>query len=142
MVGHHKNQPPGQEVQVDANLEEDLSHVERSIATYLQSPNDALRRSLLVTLERLDEQIARSDAYEESVVGSAAWGYASKGEVLGEAGMAPVIEEVPQTELQAQVALVKAAKDDVRGPTPGTLAALRTASAALATIRKARDISP
>jgi len=137
MLGHDRRQVPGQEetTRVDAVLEADLTRIEQSIAAYLQDPTDARRQSLLAVLKELDDQTDRSDAYEGSVVGSAAWGYASKGEVLGETSSAPVVDEVPDALLEAQVALVKAAKSEVRGPTPDTLAALRSASAALEAIR-------
>jgi hypothetical protein len=86
-------------------------------------------------LEKLDAQTEQSDAYENSVIGSAALGYASKGEVVGETSIDSVVDEVPSTELNAQFALVKAAKDEVRGPTSGSFAALQSASAALVATR-------
>jgi hypothetical protein len=87
-------------------------------------------------LEELDDRTGQSDAYAGSVIGSGAVGYASRGEVLGETSIDSVVDEVPGAELNAQVALVTAAKDEVRGPTPDTLAALRSASATLAAARE------
>jgi hypothetical protein len=139
MIGRRKASEE-EMIAMDAALEADLTRVERSIAAYLQDPSDARRQSLSVVLEELDDQTAQSDAYEDSIVGSGAWGYASKGEVLGETSASPVVEEVPNALLGAQVALVKAAKREVRGPTPETLAVLRSASAALDAIRSQRDI--
>jgi hypothetical protein len=137
MSGRHKKPSEGghEQTLVDAVLEADIAQIEQSIARYLQDPTDARRQSLLAVLEKLDDQASRSDAYEDSIVGSAAWGYASKGEVLGETSMAPVVDEVPDAELEAQVALVRAAKNEVRRPTSDTFAALRIASAELGTIR-------
>jgi hypothetical protein len=137
MFGRRKKQAGGEEgqIQVDASLEGEVARVERSVAEYLHDPTDATRRTLLDALEKLDDQTDQSDAYRESVIGSGALGYASKGEVVGETGLDSVVDEVPSTELHAQVALVHAAKDEVRGPTPGTFAALQSASAALAATR-------
>jgi hypothetical protein len=83
-------------------------------------------------LEKLDAQADRGDAYGSSVIGSAALGYSSKGEVIGETGLDSVVDEVPGAVLTAQFALVKAAKDEVRGPSAITFAALQAAMTALA----------
>ncbi len=137
MFGRRKKQAggEGQRIQVDAALEGGVARVERSAAVYLHHPTEATRRSLLAALEELDDQTDQSDAYKESVIGSGALGYASKGEVVGETGIDSVVDEVTSMELQAQVALVTAAKNEVRGPTPATFAALQSASAALAATR-------
>jgi hypothetical protein len=138
MFGRHRKQASGEaeRVQVDMALESDLARVERSVADYLTDPTGTARQSLLAALEELDDQTGQSDAYEGSVIGSGAVGYASRGEVLGETSIDPVVDEVPGAELHAQVALVTAAKDEVRGPTPDTLAALRSARATLAAARE------
>ena len=137
MFGRHKKQASGegQPIQVDAALESDLGGVEQSVADYLKDPTGTTRQSLLAALEELDDQTGQSDAYEGSVIGSGAVGYASKGEVLGETNIDSVVDEIPSAVLNAQVALVTAAKDEVRGATPDTFAALRSASATLAEIR-------
>jgi hypothetical protein len=137
MVGHRKEQAngEGERIQVDAALESDLAGVEQSVADYLKDPTGTTRQSLVAALEELDDRTAQSDAYEGSVIGSGAVGYASKGEVLGETSIDSVVDEMPNAELNAQVALVRAAKDEVRGPTPDTLAALLSATAALAATR-------
>ena len=141
MFGRHKKQASGDEdpIQVDAALEGDVARVERSVAEYLQDPTDAARRSLLAALEKLEDQTDQSDAYQESVIGSGALGYASKGEVFGETGIDSVVDEVSSAELHAQVALVNAAKNEVRGPTPATFSALQSARTALTA---ARDQGP
>jgi len=140
MFGHHKKQTRGEDerIQVDIALEGGLARVEQSVAEYLEDPTGTTRQSLLAALEELDDQTAQSDAYEGSVIGSGAVGYASKGEVLGETSIDPVVEEIQIAELNAQVALVTAAKDEVRRLTPETLAALRSASATLAATRGQR----
>jgi hypothetical protein len=125
-------------VQVDAALEGEVARVEQSVAEYLRAPIDASRQSLLAALEALDEQADQSDAYKGSVIGSGAVGYASKGEVIGETSIDSVVDEIPSQELHAQIALVQAAKNDVRGPTAETFAALQSAQAALAATRDQR----
>lgn len=136
MFGDHRGKPLApEEIPVDSTLEGDIAQVEQAISDYLQNPTDTLRHSLLTALEQLDSQTDRSDSYENSIIGSAAWGYASKGEVVGETSQHPIIDKVQSNELQAQVDLVKAAKNEVRGPTPETLAELQSARAALASVR-------
>jgi len=140
MFGRQKKQADGGEerVQVDAALESDVTRVEQSVAEYLRDPTDTSRRSLLAALETLDERTDQSDAYGGSVVGSGAVGYASKGEVIGETSIDPVVDEIPTQELHAQIALVQAAKDEVRGPTIETFGVLQSAHAALAATRDQR----
>ncbi len=137
MFGHHKKQASGaaERIQVDLTLERALAGVEQSVADYLKDPTGTTRQSLLAALKWLDDQTGQSDAYEGSVIGSGAVGYASRGEVLGETSIDPIVEEIPSAELNAQVALVTAAKDEVRRLTPDTLTALRSASATLAATR-------
>jgi hypothetical protein len=140
MFGRQKKQSDGGEerLQVDAALESDVTRVEQSVADYLRDPTDASRQSLLAALETLDDQTDQSDAYEGSVIGSGAVGYASKGEVIGETSIDSVVDEIPSQELHAQIALVQAAKNEVRGPTTETFAALQSATAALAATRDQR----
>ena len=137
MFGHHKRQAggKGERMQVDAALESALARVEQSAADYLRDPTAAARQSLLAALDALDDQAGQSDTYEGSVIGSGAVGYASKGEVLGETSIDSVVDEIPSTELHAQVVLVTAAKDEVRRPTHQTSAALRSAIDVLAATR-------
>ena len=144
MFGRHRRQEGGEDapIPVDATLEGDIGRVELSVTSYLQNPTEAVRQSLLDALEALDARADQGDAYGSSVIGSAALGYGSKGEVLGETGLESVVDEVPSSELNAQFALVKAAKDEVRGPTPETLAALRAAQTVLAAVRKQGSAGP
>jgi hypothetical protein len=138
MFGRQKKHPHGRgwRVQVDATLESDVAGVEQSVAEYLKNPTDSARRSLLAALEALDDQTVQSDGYEGSVIGSGAVGYASKGEVVGETSIDSVVDEISDAELQAQVAFVRTAKNEVRQPTAESLAALQAAQAALATTRE------
>ncbi len=137
MFGRHKKKADGPEthVAVDATLEGDVAKVEQSVDDYLRDPTDDSRRSLLAALEALDAQTAQSDAYGASIVGSGALGYAWKGDVVGETSLDPLVDEVPSAELAAQFELVKAAKAEVRGPTPATFAALQAAVTVLAGTR-------
>jgi hypothetical protein len=141
MFGRHKKNANGgdEHISVDATLEADIALVEQSVARYLGNSTDQARQLLLSALEGLDAQTEQSDAYGESVIGSGALGYASKGEVLGETSIDSVVDEVPNAELTAQFDLVRAAKEEVRGPTPATFAALQSASTALA---GARNLPP
>ena len=121
---------------VDASLEDDIARVEASVTDYLREQTGEARQALLGALERLDEQADEGDAYRASVIGSGALGYAGKGGVVGETGIDSIVEEVPSDELNAQFALVRAAKDEVRQPTRATFAALQGAVATLAARRQ------
>lgn len=128
-VGHDE------EIAVDAALELDLGAVEASIEAYLENPSARLRDEVLAALEVLDQQIDQSDAYGSSIVGSGAFGYSTKGSVIGETSSASATEEIPGAELRAQSALIKAAKQEVSAPSPVTLTELRAAHQALAEVR-------
>jgi hypothetical protein len=123
------------EVTVDATLEADLGVAEGAIEAYLEDRSVTRRDALLAALQLLDQQIELSDDYEGRIAGSAAFGYASKGSVIGETSSASAAEEVPEAELVAQTVLITAAKREVAAPTPETLVDLRAASQALADVR-------
>lgn len=136
MLGREKHQTgEDEDVAVDAALELDIETVEKSIEAYLKSPSVNLRNDLLAVLERLDQQIANSDAYEASVIGSGAVGYSTKGSVFGETSSDSPVEEVPESVLRAQMLVIKAAKREVTAPTPDTLVDLRVANQALSAAR-------
>jgi hypothetical protein len=122
-------------VAVDVTLESDLASAEEAIEAYLAGPSADRRNHLVAELERLDRHIDDSDAYESSVIGSGAVGFSSKGAVIGETSSASVAEEVPESVLRAQTALIKAAKREVAAPTAGTLADLRAAALDLSAAR-------
>ena len=136
MFARQKHQTDDVEnVSVDAILELNLGAVEQSIEAYLKDPSLELRNELLTALERLDQHIARSDAYESSVIGSAALGYSAKGSVIGETSTASPAEDIPESVLRAQTALIRAAKREVTGPTSDTFADLRAANQVLSAER-------
>jgi hypothetical protein len=136
MPGHHPDQPdPEQRVTVDVTLEQDIGAAERAVEAYLENPGDDSRRELLLVLERLDQQIDLGDAYESTVIGSGALGFSTKGSVVGETSNSSVAEDIPGQELELQTELVKAAKREVTGPTPATMAGLNAANQALAAFR-------
>ena len=136
MFGRQEHQTDeDKEISVDATLELDLGAVEQSIEAYLNDPSEELRTQLLAVLERLDQHIDRSDAYESSVIGSGAIGYSSKGSVIGETSSVSPAEDIPESVLRAQTVLIKAAKREVTAPTPDTFADLRAANQALSTQR-------
>jgi hypothetical protein len=66
-----------------------------------------------------------------SIAGSAVFDFTPKGSVIGETGSRSMAEEIPAAEFRAQIALVRAAKDAIRNPSPSTLGALRSTRAAL-----------
>jgi len=128
-----KGQPDHEEeVEVDITLEQDISMVVEAVDNYLQNPNECTRKDLLGALEELDDQIAQGDDYHARLVFPFA---APESTVVGATSPSSVGEELPATEFQAQVALVKSAKDVVRWVTPDTLADLRDCSEALAAWR-------
>ena len=137
MLGRGNHQTgEDEDVAVDASLELDIEAVEESVEAYLKNSSVDLRNELLAVLERLDQQIANSDAYEASVIGSGAVGYSTKGSVFGETSSASPVEEIPESVLRAQMLVIKAAKREVTVPTPDTLADLRAANQALFAARR------
>ena len=114
MFGRHKHQTDeDEEVSVDATLELELDTVGQSIEAYLKDPSIDLRNELLTVLERLDQQIDRSDAYESSIIGSAAFGFSTKGSVIGETSSASPAADIPESLLRAQTVLIRAAKREL-----------------------------
>jgi hypothetical protein len=132
----------GEDVAVDAALEQGLDAVEESVGAYLADPSAGLRHDLLAALQRLDQQIDESDAYESSIIGSGAFGAPGKGLVIGETAGASAAEEVPESVWRAQTALIKAAKREVAAATPDTLADLRAAADALSAARGEEPPTP
>jgi hypothetical protein len=133
MFGHRRHQPEVDEVPVDVHLERDLSEVVGAVDGHLAAPTDTSRKALLDSLELLDAQLDAADTFSRAVSG--ALGLNAGAPVIGETSGTPEAVEVYGAEFQAQVALVKAAKDEVRGPTSDTLSALRTARGALDSVR-------
>jgi len=134
MIGHGANHEPADEAQVpvDVILERLIGEVEQAVDAYLQNPTKAPRRELLVALEKLDDQIGLADAYQDRTSVYTRLGSAGNLPVLGETSNNPIAQEVGSLDLQAQMALVKAAKTEVTVPSATTLEALRTARKAAA----------
>jgi len=121
----------GEELDVDAALESAIGDVQQAVGTYLDIPSEGARRDLLASLEHLDDRLARCDGYTNSArFTPAAVGYLSNA-TIGATSQNSVVEELPSGVFQAQVALVKAAKQEIREHTPATLASLRAAFATL-----------
>jgi hypothetical protein len=119
---------PEQEVDVDRVLEDDICAVEEAVDRYLANVTDELRQELLSTLESLDEQTALGDAFH----GRRGVPFQLSPSVVGATSYSPIAEEVSSPEFQAQITLVKAAKEEVLRPSPETLAELSSAAAAVA----------
>jgi hypothetical protein len=122
---------PDQEVDVDRVLETDICAVEQAVDNYLENSTDALGQDLMSALENLDDRLALCDAYH-----SRFRMLQTSSRVVGATSLSPIAEELPSPEFQAQVALVKAAKQEVLHRTTETLADLRTAADAVATFRR------
>ena len=133
MFGHKRTgRPvPVEELAVDANLEQDIRAVEQAVEAYLREPSEGPRKDLSASLKVLDNQIELGDAYASQFTTSIRFGGSPDEPVVGSTGRTPIVEEITDTAFRAQATLVKAAKEEVTDPTPDTLAALRTAYAAL-----------
>src|SRR5271170_4306864 len=103
------------ELVVDASFEDDIVAVEHAIEAYLRSGGDDQRAELLAALEALDAQIAQSEAYDTNSFIGSAFGSAPRADASGETSTNPIVRDVSPGEFQAQVALVRAAKDELRG---------------------------
>jgi hypothetical protein len=123
--------PADRAVPVDAALAQSLRGLESDVDAYLQHQSSAHLRALEEALARLNAQTADSDAWIAGVTNTASWGVDPKGAVIGETGNFPIAEDVPSAELNAQIELVKAAKQVVQNDTPQALRALTQAHAAL-----------
>jgi hypothetical protein len=131
-------------VQVDHVLRDCIAAVESAVVTYLVRITDASREALVHALEDLDAETAAGDAYRGktnaivSLTGMAGLGSSSL-RVIGQTSRFPVVLQVPVSVFQAQIALVRAAKDEVRDATPQTFEALDSACRDLGTLRQPLD---
>jgi hypothetical protein len=123
--------PVERAVPVDAMLAQYLRTLESEVDAYLRHQTSEHRQALEEALARLDAQTADSDAWIAGVTNTASWGVDPKGAVIGETGNFPIAEDVPGAELNAQIELVKAAKQVVQNDTPQTVRVLEQARAAL-----------
>ena len=77
-------------IPVDATLEGDIEEVEQAVARYLGDATDAPRPRCWRPWSVWMIGRIRVITYQNSVIGSAAIGFASKGEVLGETNLDPL----------------------------------------------------
>ncbi len=142
MFGRYRKKPAQERpLAVDATLERSLATVEEAIRSFLDDPIDG-RRKGLVALEELDLQTHASVAFGENVIGSGAVGNSTKFSVIGETSANPIAEAVPATDFQAQIALVRAAKEAVVDRGHDKLLVLRDADASLAAVRTGTQAAP
>ena len=142
MTPHGRPEPPERDqlVQVDEALETRIVEVESSVVTYLVRIDEGSRAALLGALEALDADVEASEAFQRrknaftSVTGVAGLGRSSLA-VIGQKSEFPTVREVPVHVLRAQIALVRAAKEELRAPSPSTLDALDVANDELAAAR-------
>ncbi len=136
MLGHRRPRLPAPAdgtLVVDGVMEERIVGVEESVAYHLARPSEATRGDLRAAVEELDRRLALLDARSASVNRA----------VLGGRVAPPSLRaSVPAAVFAAQVELVKAAKDELRDPTPITLADLAAAEQALTDVRQAWTPSP
>lgn len=127
-------------VEVDEGMESLVVEVESAVVTYLVRIDDASRAALLRALEALDAHTAASEAYVRragsfaTLTGVAALGRSSL-DVIGRRSEFPAVSEVPLRVFQGQVALVRAAKEELRASSPATIRDLEAANQELAEAR-------
>jgi hypothetical protein len=121
---------------VDVQLEDHIRTIEDLVRGYLRNPqNEATRQALVAELEKFDDQTARADAY--SNLRSVLVRYqVPRSWLIGATSDTSIGEDVPGAEFQAQVALVKAAKNAVRDTTAAAQSALQKANDELAEVRR------
>jgi hypothetical protein len=127
-------------VEVDEGLESRLVDVESAVVTYLVRITSVSRDNLASMLQALDTDTSASDAFRThlnavaTLTGMAGLGTSSL-DVIGQTSKFPVVNQVPLPVFQAQVALVLAAKSEIRDTSPETLDALESANEQLASMR-------
>jgi hypothetical protein len=134
---HDHGRPDGdQPIAVDEGLEQAIDAVEAAVDAYLDTASSDRHDALVAALAHLDELVALGDGYTNRVAATR-WGYGvSPGaSVLGARGSSPIAEDLPTRVLQAQVALVRCAKDAVTDGGAAASSALRNAAEELAGAR-------
>ncbi len=127
-------------VEVDEGLESRLVDVESAVVTYLVRITNVSRDNLASMLQALDTDTSASDAFRThlnavaTLTGMAGLGTSSL-DVIGQTSKFPVVNQVPLPVFQAQVALVRAAKSEIRDSSPETLNDLESANEQLASMR-------
>lgn len=133
-------QGAGQRVRVEEGLEAAVCEVESAVVTYLVRIDDASSAALMAALRSLDAHTAASEDFQRrqnsftSLTGVAGLGKSGL-DVFGQTSDFPTVNEVPVQVFQAQVALVRAAKEGLAAPSPTTLDALSIANDELAAAR-------
>ena len=121
---------------VDVQIEDHIRKIEGLVGGYLRSPQDeATRQALVAELEKFDDQTARADAYSNSRAVLVRY-QVPRSPLIGATSDTSIGEDVPGAEFQAQVALVKAAKDAIRDTTAEAQSALQRAVDELAEVRR------
>jgi hypothetical protein len=123
-------------VPVDRTLEEAIQDVEVAVDAHLSAPSTGHRNDLVAALGRLDQLTSLGDIYQSRIMSSGLMGTALPSTVLGARSDAPMAEDIPRSEMQAQIALVRAAKDECAGGGSATQSALRDAVSRLAEARE------
>jgi len=132
MSHDEKNEPGERDIDVSHELEEELKDVERAVEEFLGTLGGPARSKLLAALDRVDEQSKASDIYTSRF----SYPYAPHSSAVGATSLSPIIDQVPGTTFEAQVDLVKAAKQALINTTAESLADLRSAASALQEMRE------
>jgi hypothetical protein len=115
------------DLDVDHALVSALERVEQAVGAYLTELSEANMGVLRDSLAHLDDVTAASDLWAQSVTASGAWGYPDKQLAIGQTAETPVVDHEDPTLFNAQVKLVRAAKDVVQHADPRSVEALRAA---------------
>jgi hypothetical protein len=100
-----------QAMAVDAELEDHIRAIEGLAGGYLRNPQDeATRQALAAELEKSDDQTARADAYSNFRAVLVRY-QVPRSPLIGATFDTSIGEDVPGAGFQAQVALVKAARN-------------------------------
>ena len=125
-----------QPVAVDEGLEQAIEGVEAAVDAYLDTASSDRRDALVSAIGHLDELVALGDDYtfRRTTTG---WGsgVSPGASVLGARDSTPIAEELPTRVLQAQLALVRWAKDALADGGPTAWEALRSAAQDLTSAR-------
>jgi Arc/MetJ-type ribon-helix-helix transcriptional regulator len=122
---------------VDVQLEDHIRKIEGLVGDYLRSPQDeAIRQTLVAELEKLDDQTARAHAHNNIKLLLTRYQLPQRSLLIGATSDVSIGEDVPSPEFQAQVALVKAARNAIRDTTAEAQSALQSANDELAEVRR------
>ena len=126
---------------VDAGLEQAIDAVESAVDDYRAAQTPDRRAALVAALGQVDELVELGDDFaQRSAAGLVGYGVSPRASAtlsaFGARGPSSMAEEVPAAVLRAQIALVRCAKDVVRGTGPNAEVAL---GAAVEDLARARD---